>query len=116
MTRCLENGSTVTVLQHIGGRRSHNAQTFAFRVLTRVNSQHAFGGFSILGINRKNTGVGVGGAHHKGIGLPGQVNVVGITPLTRDQTFIFDAPHRLSDTELHHDHHPVVFDCTEFAI
>ena len=59
------------------------------------HARHRLGG---RGVDAADHPVRVGGAHHPGIGLTGQAEIVGILALAADQGVVFLAADRLPDT------------------
>ena len=63
----------------------------------REHAKHAWQGAGGGGINREDAGMRVGRAHHHGIGLSVDVEIVREATLARNQAFVFLAAQRLAD-------------------
>ncbi len=76
-------------------------ETRRFQIGVGEDRQHARHGRRRLGVDAFQDTVRDLAAHHRGIDLARQVDVVGVAPLTAQQRRIFLARHRLADTEFH---------------
>ena len=85
----------------IAHQRRNTADAVGRQIVGGEDAKHPRHGQGAGRLERPQTGMGVGRAHHGHMGLAGQVDVVGETAAPGQQARVLGAAHRLADAEIH---------------